>query len=404
MAGVIIDKIKCSLCGKCIEICPFNALERTGDEISINAACKMCRICVKNCPQSAISLEGKKQTVKKGDWRGVLIYAEYFEGRLHPVTIELVGIGRRLAAEVDMPVYCLLIGHNVGDTPQKLLEYGVSEVFVYDDIRLSQFRVDAYANVFEDLIRNIKPSVVLVGSTSIGRSLAPRVATRCKTGLTADCTTLKIKPNTDLEQIRPAFGGNIMAQIVTPNTRPQFATVRYKVMDCAQACTPFGKITQRQVTDAIAASAIEVVRVVKKDAVPSITDATVLVVAGQGLREKEDLALIKDLAALLGGEYATTRPLVEKGWSDYTRQIGLSGRTVKPKLIITCGISGAIQFAACMKASERIIAINTDKSAPIFKIAHYGIVGDLYAVVPSLIEKILSLKALPLGESAIKGA
>jgi len=147
-------------------------------------------------------------------------------------------------------------------------------------------------------------------------------------------------------------------------------------------------VTYRSVSDTIAASAIEVMRVIKKDAVPSITDADVLVVAGQGVKEKADLSLVRELAALLGGEYATTRPLVEKGWSDYTRQIGLSGRTVKPKLIITCGVSGAIQFAACMNASGRIIAINTDRNAPIFKIAHYGIVGDLYTIIPSLVEKI----------------
>ena len=388
MAGIIIDQQKCDLCEKCVLICPFQAIEKTADGMAINAACKMCRLCIKNCPQNAILLDERKETVNKDDWQGVLVFAEYFEGRIHPVTLELIGIGRQLAGEVKMPVYCLLIGHEVGNTPERLLEYGVNEVFVYADQQLSQFRVDAYANAFIDLIQHIKPSVVLVGSTSIGRSLAPRVATRCKTGLTADCTTLRIKPNSDLVQIRPAFGGNIMAQIVTPNTRPQFATVRYKVMECAQGCVPFGKVTQRSVSDAIAASAIEVVRTIKKEAVPSITDTDVLVVAGQGVKEKEDLSLVRELAALLGGEYATTRPLVEKGWSDYTRQIGLSGRTVKPKLIITCGVSGAIQFAACMNGSERIIAINADQNAPIFKIAHYGIVGDLYTVLPSLIKKI----------------
>jgi len=388
MASLIIDRSKCNLCGECLPVCPFQALEKNGSKIEVNAACKMCRLCIKSCPQQAISLQERKTAVNKGDWSGVLVYAEYFEGRLHPVTIELIGIGRKLATEVHMPVYCLLIGHDVGDVPQKLLRHGVDEVFVYDDPRLAQYRADAYANVFQDLINEIKPSVVLVGSTSIGRSLAPRVATRFKTGLTADCTTLQIRPNTDLVQIRPAFGGNIMAQIVTPYTRPQFATVRYKVMEYAPICTPFGKITSRIVSDAIAASAIEVVNVIKKAAAPSITDANVLVVAGQGLKEKADLALVKELAALLGGEYATTRPLVEKGWSDYTRQIGLSGRTVKPKLIITCGVSGAIQFAACMNASERIIAVNTDKNAPIFKVAHYGLIGDLYDVIPSLIGKI----------------
>ena len=387
MASILIDPKKCDLCGECVDICPFEAIEQRDDTIIVNAACKMCRLCVKNCPQQAISIEEKRTSVNKDDWQGVLVYAEYVEGKLHPVTMELIGIGRELADEVSMPVYCLLVGNEVGTVPETLLEYGVDTVFVYSDPRLTYFCVDAYANVFEDIVKHIQPSVVLIGSTSIGRSLAPRVATRFKTGLTADCTTLRIKPNTDLVQIRPAFGGNIMAQIVTPHTRPQFATVRYKVMACAPRCEPHGKIVYRDVTDELADTRIEVVSIVQKEAAPSITDAEVLVVAGQGVKEKDDLHLIKELAAALGGEYAATRPLVEKGWADYTRQIGLSGRTVKPKLIITCGVSGAIQFTACMNAADRIVAINTDSSAPIFKIAHYGIIGDLYTVVPSLIEK-----------------
>ncbi len=388
MGSIQIDSNKCNMCGECISVCPFGAIERDGQQIVINAACKMCRLCIKNCPQKAISIFEKKASVDKSAWQGILVYAEYVEGRIHPVTIELLGIGKKLAAEVDMPTYCLLLGHHTSEAARTLLECGVDAVFIYDDPRLDRFRVDVYANVFEDLINEIKPSIVLVGSTSLGRSLAPRVATRFKTGLTADCTTLKIKPSSDLVQIRPAFGGNIMAQIITPNTRPQFATVRYKVMECAQRCAPHGQIVNRAVTDVLADSRIDVINVVHKESVPSITDADVLIVAGQGVKEKDDLALVKELAAALHGEYATTRPLVEKGWADYTRQIGLSGRTVKPKLIITCGVSGAIQFAACMNSSERIIAINTDRSAPIFEIAHYGIVGDLYTVVPSLIKKI----------------
>jgi electron transfer flavoprotein alpha subunit len=179
-----------------------------------------------------------------------------------------------------------------------------------------------------------------------------------------------------------------MAQIITTNTRPQFATVRYKVMDAAECGQPHGKITQREVRPDILKSNIKVIKVTRKEALPSITDADVIVAAGQGLKEKDDLAMIMELASLLGGEFAVTRPLVEKGWADYTRQIGLSGRTVKPKLIITCGVSGAIQFAACMNSSDRIIAINSDPTASIFKIAHTGIVGDIYKIIPSLIEQI----------------
>ena len=388
MASIQIDKDKCTLCGVCVDACPFGAMAQQGDRITVNAACKMCKLCIKQCPKGAISISDDRKTVNKDKWQGYLVFVEYVEGKMHPVAIELIGIARKLAEQTPMPVFAVLIGRDIDGVPDKLLEYGVDEVFVYDDERLGEFRVDTYANALEDLIRNIRPSVVLVGGTSIGRSLAPRTATRFKTGLTADCTTLKIKKNTDLVQIRPAFGGNIMAQIVTPHTRPQFATVRYKVMDRAKKTTPHGKVTPRTVTDAIAASDIRVLSITRKQAVPSITEAEVLVVAGHGLKERADLDMVKELAALLGGEYACTRPLVENGWCDYTRQIGLSGRTVKPKLIITCGVSGAIQFTACMDAADHIVAINTDNSAPIMKIAHTGIIGDLYEILPPLIEKI----------------
>ncbi len=356
--------------------------------ITINAACRMCRLCIRNCPQNAIKIEEKQQLIDKTDWQGILVYAEYYENKIHPITFELIGIGRELAAKVDMPVYCLLIGHKLKNISQKFLEYGVDTVFVYDNERLKRFSADLYANVFEDLIKEIKPSVVLIGSTSIGRSLAPRISTRFKTGLTADCTRLKIKKNTDLIQIRPAFGGNIMAQIITAHTRPQFATVRYKVMNCAEKCEPHGNVINRNTSRQITTSSIDVLDIIPKEAAPSITDAEVLIVAGQGVAKKEDLELVKELANSLGGEYAVTRPLVEKGWADYTRQIGLSGRTVKPKLIITCGVSGAIQFTACMNSSEKIIAINKDKDALIFKIAHCAMIGDLYELLPPLVDKI----------------
>ncbi len=246
-----------------------------------------------------------------------------------------------------------------------------------------------YANAFEDCVNKVKPSIVLVGGTSIGRSLAPRMSTRLRTGLTADCTVLDVKENTDLIQIRPAFGGNIMAQIVTPNTRPQFATIRYKVMDEARRNKEeSGQIVKMSIPDDKMVSAMRVLNIIKKDKTPGITEADVLIAAGRGIKKQEDLQLLDELAGLLGGQLAVTRPLVEKGWASYTQQIGLSGRTVKPKLIITCGISGAVQFTASMNSSQNIVAINTDKQAPIFKVAHYGIVGDLYQVIPELIDNI----------------
>jgi electron transfer flavoprotein alpha subunit len=387
MDSLIISD-KCTLCGKCVEACPFGALKIVGGKVEVDGNCRMCGICIKQCPENAISISDKKVSVDKGKWRGVMVFGEYSDGALHPVTAELIGKAKELAGKAGMEVSVVLAGYGLRETAESLLKYGVGKVYVYDDKALESFRVDAYANVLTDIIGETKPSVVLVGGTSIGRSLAPRVATRFKTGLTADCTKLDIKSNTDLVQIRPAFGGNIMAQIVTAHTRPQFATVRYKVMDSAKKTGINGEVIHKEVTPEMLKSGIEVMRIQKKEKKPSITESEVLVVAGQGVKSKEDLALIQKLADLLGGQMASTRPMVEKGWLDYTRQIGLSGRTVKPKLIITCGVSGAIQFCACMNASDMIVAINSDKNAPIFKIAHYGIVGDLYKVVPQLIERI----------------
>jgi electron transfer flavoprotein alpha subunit len=265
----------------------------------------------------------------------------------------------------------------------------VDEVFVYDNEELKDFRIEPYTAVFEDFINKVKPTAILVGATTVGRSLAPRVAARFRTGLTADCTILDIKENTDLVQIRPAFGGNIMAQIVTPNNRPQMATVRYKVMSAPQKISEVsGKITLCEIANDKLNSNIKVLNVIPKKKEKGISDAEVIIAVGRGLKAEKDMAMIRELAELLDAEIAVTRPLIEAGWADAKRQVGLSGRTVRPKLIITCGISGAVQFTAGMNNSEYIFAINKDEKAPIFKVAHYGVVGDIYEIVPQLIEQI----------------
>ena len=269
----------------------------------------------------------------------------------------------------------------------------VDEVFVYDQPELKYFRIEPYTAVLEDFIRTVQPSSVLVGGTSTGRSLAPRAAARFRTGLTADCTRLDISSSTDLDQIRPAYGGNIMAHINTPRHRPQFATVRYKIFSIPPKEAPKGKIRRCSVPAEKLRSAIEILKMTEKKQEKGIEEAEVLVVAGRGIKKQEDLALLQELAELLNGKLASTRAVVEAGWINPRNQIGLSGRTVKPKLIITCGVSGAIQFVAGMDSSETIIAINTDENAPIFKVAHIGIKGDLYKIVPNLIEQIKKQKA-----------
>jgi len=389
------DKVTDENIKELMDICKFDAIENNNGIIEINAGCKMCKICVKKGPKGVMEfIEEEVVQIDKSLWKGIGVYVDHVEGVIHPVTMELIGKAKELAAVVDFPVYCVFIGYNITDKAQELLHYGVDEVFVYDYEELKHFRIEPYTAAFEDFVNKIKPSSLLVGATTIGRSLAPRVAARFRTGLTADCTVLQMKENTDLVQIRPAFGGNIMAQIVCPNTRPQMSTVRYKVMDAAKKnCDPKGKITVCQIDKAKLTSNIEVLKVTKKENEENISDAEVIVAVGRALKSEKDMAMIQEFADLIGAQIAGTRLLVEAGWVNAKKQIGLSGRTVKPKLIITLGISGAVQFAAGMGSSERIFAINKDPNASIFNVAHYGIVGDIYEIVPQLIEDIKNSRA-----------
>ncbi len=390
MSLLSVDYIKCNLCQKCVEACPFAAIDVIDDKIEFNEACKVCKICIKQCPEGAISLaETNQKSVNKDEYTGVLVFAEQVEGEVHPVTYELIGKGKELADKLGQDVNAVLIGHGFDKQAENILGYGVNNVYVYDQPELAHYRVEPYAAVLEDCIQKFKPTIILVGATSIGRSLAPRISTRFKTGLTADCTVLDVKENTDLIQIRPAFGGNIMAQIITPKHRPQMATVRYKVMTApAEVENPTGKIVICSVDGSKLSSGVSVLQVTKKPQVDSIVDADVIIAAGRGVREEKDMKMLFELAELLNGKLAVTRPLIENGWGSYHQQIGLSGRSVRPKLIITVGISGSVQFVAGMKNAECIFAINSDPTASIFNVAHYGIVGDLYEVLPRLIEQV----------------
>ena len=390
MAQMAILERKCDGCGLCAARCPFGAIEMTGGRPQLNAACRVCGACVKACPKQAIlRLETKVDSVDKTLWRDILVFAEISGGKLHPVSLELVGKALELAAPLGFAVDAVLVGSGVGPYAGELRHYGVRRVYAYDDPALSFFRADAFAACAADTIAALKPCVVLVGATSLGRSLAPRLSTRFHTGLTADCTRLELRPNTDLVQIRPAFGGNIMAQIVTARTRPQFATVRYKVMDAPQRRdAAAGDVVSRVIPREVARSPVTHVRTVPVPAGKSISDAEILVVGGRGLQKEADLNLVRQLAALLGGDWAVSRPLVEKGWADNSRQIGLSGRTVRPRLMIAFGVSGAVQFTSCMSGSEHIVAVNTDPAAPIFNVAHVAIVGDLYPVLRELIARL----------------
>ncbi|MDD3191496.1 MAG: electron transfer flavoprotein subunit alpha/FixB family protein [Bacilli bacterium] len=370
-----------------IKLCPFNAFEYH-DQLSITSACRMCKLCVRKGPAGVMEfVEEETVQIDKSKWQGISIFIEHDEEKIHPVSFELIGKARELAQVINHPVYAVLICRDADLFAPEILSYGVDRIFVYEEERLAHFNVERYTNCMADFIEKIKPSVVLYGGTATGRSFAPRVASRFRTGLTADCTILGMKKNTDLIQNRPAFGGNIMASIICPNTRPQMATVRYKIFKMPEKEAPHGTIQKMELSFDLS-SRLELLEVKAKDAIVDISEAEVLVAVGRAFKTKEDLALAQELADLLGGQVATTRPLIEAGLMDAKKQIGLSGRTVAPKLLITLGVSGAVQFTAGMSGSETVFSVNLDKNAPIFDCSHYGIVGDVFQIVPELIKKI----------------
>ena len=370
------------------ELCPFGAISYENGKLDISSGCKLCKLCVRK-GQGLVEFQENATQIDKSLWKGICVYADCSGGRIHRVTLELLGKARELAAVTAQPVYAIAIGSGLGTCAEKLLHYGVDKVFTYDHPELADFRIEPYTAAFCHFIESVKPSSILVGATNLGRQLAPRVAARCRTGLTADCTQLEMKENTDLVQIRPAFGGNIMARILTPNTRPQFCTVRYKVFsEPVPSDAPAGQIVPMDVSEAMLASGILVLSSTNKPKVVDIAEAEVIVAVGRGASSEAMRQSATELAELLGGVVACTRPLAEGNLFEARRQIGLSGRTVKPKLILCLGISGAVQFAAGMKSSDCIVAINTDEAAPIFDIAHYCIVGDVNQIVPGLIARI----------------
>ena len=312
------DADKCSLCGICVEKCPFGALTIEGAGIVVSESCRMCGLCVRNCPEKAIQFEQKAKAFNKDDWKNFLIYVEQERGEIHPVTYELVGEARKMAGKVGYEVNCVIVGgEGTKKNAEKLLPYGVDHVYVYEDPGFEGFRADCYADAVADCIAANKPSSVLIGATALGRSLAPRLSTRFHTGLTADCTTLDIKPNTDMIQVRPAFGGNIMAQIGITKSRPQFATVRYKVMDKAEVvANPHGEVVVCPVNEKMAESRIKILSSEVIDKVKSLEEEDVLVVAGRGVRNEKDVEMCRELAEALGGQLAFTRPMVENGFGD----------------------------------------------------------------------------------------
>ncbi len=319
------------------------------------------------------------------DYKGLMVFAEQREGKIHPVSYELLGKGTEIAKKLGIEVSALLLGSSMGDEVKELIYYGAQKVYYIDNPALRDFDLLNYKHNICRLVNDVKPETLLVGATHLGRSLAPRVAAALNTGLTADCTALEVGDEGNLVQIRPAFSGNILAHIRT-TTRPQMATVRYKVMQkLPRDASRKGEIIRKD-ADIIDS----VLKIVSKESAGgvNIAEADVIVCGGRGLKSAADFSLIEELAGALGGVVGCTRPIVDDGWIGKEHQVGFSGNTVKPKLYVAVGVSGSPQHLAGMRDSDTILAINADPSAPIFKVADYGIVGDLYEVLPKLTAEV----------------
>lgn len=326
--------------------------------------------------------------------KDIFVFAEQRDGELQKVGIELIGEAAKLAAALDQKVAAVLLGYNITDKAQTLIAHGADYVIVVDDAMLADYVTEPYAKAMTAIIREKDPEIVLYGASSIGRDLAPRVSARIHTGLTADCTALAIDEETKLLMMtRPAFGGNIMATIVCENHRPQMATVRPGVMKAIDADpSRTGAIEQFHVTFTDADMNVKVLETVKTDhKTVDITEARILVSGGRGVGNADNFKLLEELAATLGGEVSASRACVDSGWISSDRQVGQTGKTVRPDLYLACGISGAIQHAAGMENSDYIVAINKDEGAPIFGIADLGIVGDLNKILPKLNTAIKNL-------------
>jgi electron transfer flavoprotein alpha subunit len=390
--SISLDTEKCTGCKLCLSSCPYGAIVMVDGKAEIQDTCTLCGACVASCPVSAIAIALlPKEQVDTSQYRGVWVVGETSDNHLVGVSLELLGEGRKLADILGVPLSIVLLGESVRPLALVAGEYGADRVFLVEHPVLAGYRTGPFTDVISGLINREKPEIVLFGATPMGRDLASRIAARIQAGLTADCTGLAIDEDERLlMQTRPAFGGNVMATIVCRHARPQMSTVRPKVMVKAEPQpgrepeiveVPVDLDERR-----VATKILEIIR--EEGPTVNLQEADIIVSGGRGLGKAENFKLIEELAAALGGAVGASRATVDAGWIPAYHQVGQTGKTVHPKLYVACGISGAVQHLAGMSSSDCIVAINRDPHAPIFDVAHFGIVGDLFEVVPALIKEI----------------
>ena len=411
-APILIDVKKCVGCGKCVKGCGFGALSMA-DAPGVNklgkvaevdpAACKACFACVPACPFKAISqVKAEVNGTENIDsYRDIWVFAEQTDGKVAEVVLELLTKARELKAQRGdgCKVCAVILGSGLpASVDSELASYGVDKIYKVDAPELSEYEANVYVDALSQLVVKHKPEVILAGATAIGRAFFARVAVRVRTGLTADCTALKVEntlnKDTDvmqmlLHQTRPAFGGNIMATIMTPNHRPQMATVRPKVFKKSEVDSASAAKCET-IAEALKLIA-PMTKIVKREPFADGVDiaaAEILVAGGRGLKKAENFAQLQRLAELLGGEVAASRAAVDAGWTGIPRQVGQTGKTVAPRIYLCFGISGAIQHLEGIRGADTIIAVNNDPNAPIFGVADLGIVGDALEIIPALIKEL----------------
>ncbi len=383
-----VKRDECTGCGICIKTCPFGAIEMVDGKALIGDKCMLCGACVKACPVGAIKVEGEREEKDVSGYHDVWVFAEPEGDGLKPVSLELMSKARELADELGERACALLLGPGQENNAKTLHRYGADAIYIVNRPELSEFRAESYAHTVKEMIKRYRPSVLLYPATKKGRAFAPRVAAGLSLGLTADCTSLSIKDGM-LLQTRPAFGGNIMADIISPDTRPQMSTVRPNVFKAVERPVD-GDIIEVDIDIPESAMLVDLLEEIKSEEPGGkrIDESDIIVAGGAGMGGPEGFSMLEELAELLGGAVGATRKAVELGWAPKSVQVGQSGTTVSPEIYIACGISGAVQHLVGMKESGLIIAINKDPEAPIFSVADYGIVGDVNEAVPAMIEML----------------